>query len=108
MVGSPPPGIVSPDSWADPEIVAERLAEGFDDVTIDEHMYAWQFGSLDEAMAMVTTESPVHVNLLASLDDERKLRLINAFRAVFDDLTQADGSVTFAVPYVVVMATRSE
>lgn len=106
VVGEVPPGAISPDSWADPEAVADRLSDGFADVTIDEHMYTWQFGSLDEAMSMVTTESPVHVNLLASLDDERKQRLINGFRSVFEDLMQADGSVAFAVPYVVVTATK--
>lgn len=106
VVGPPPAGAISPDSWADPDIVAERLDADFADITIDEHMYTWQFGSLDEAMALVTAESPVHVNLLSSLDDDRKQRVVNGFRGVFEDLAQADGSVAFAVPYVVVTATR--
>lgn len=104
VVGAPPAGAASPDVWATPDPVA--FGEYFTAVEIEEHMYTWQFGSLDEAIAFVTTESPVHVNMLSSLDDDRKQRVVNGFRAAFDDLTLADGSVSFAVPYVVVLATR--
>lgn len=104
VVGTPPPGAASPDAWATPD--PDAFDEYFCDLEVDEHMYTWQFGSLDEAMAFVTTESPLHVNLLATLDDDRQQRLLTGFRAAFDDLTLADGSVSFAVPYVVVLATR--
>lgn len=57
------PGVISPDSWAD----SGPTGEGFVDVVIDEHVYTWQFGSRDEAMSLMATKSPLHVNLLASL-----------------------------------------
>ncbi|MDV7135215.1 class I SAM-dependent methyltransferase [Williamsia muralis] len=105
---SPAPqfGDVSPESWADPAVIEQRLADGFIDVVVDERDHLWQFGSVDEAMHLVTSESPVHVNLLSMIDDERGQQVINGFRDVFGDLAHADGSVTFAAPYVVVSATR--
>ncbi|WP_161633988.1 hypothetical protein [Williamsia sp. D3] len=54
----------------------------------------------------MTSESPVHVNLLSMIDDERGQQVVNGFRDVFGDLAHADGSVTFAAPYVVVSETR--
>jgi SAM-dependent methyltransferase len=101
------PGDVSPESWADPAVIVRRLSEGFSNVVVDQRDHLWQFGSLDEAMKLVTTESPMHVNLLAAVDGDQGQRVINGFREVFEERRHADGSVSFSAPYVVVSATRT-
>jgi SAM-dependent methyltransferase len=103
---APQAGDVSPESWADPAVIDRRLAGGFTNIVVEQRDHLWQFGSVDEAMHLVTSESPVHVNLLSMVDDEQGQQVINGFRDVFGELAHADGSVTFSAPYVVVSATR--
>ena len=57
-------------------------------------------------MHLVEHESPLHVSLLANLDEAKRGELLAAFTDVMRANVGADGVVAFDAPYVVVTARR--
>jgi SAM-dependent methyltransferase len=107
VLGPPQNSGYSPDQWGEPDTVAERLAADFDDLAIESRFHTWQLGSLDDAMKWVTRESPIHVSMLAGIDDDTtRERLLAGFENEFRRCLDADGTVTYDAPYVVVTALR--
>jgi hypothetical protein len=54
----------------------------------------------------VTDESPMHVSVLANIDDPKRAQLVAAYENAFRALVGADGNVTYDAPYAVVTAVR--
>ncbi len=106
VFGPPQDSAQGPDRWGEADTINERLAADFDDVEITTGMSPWRLGSLDDAMHLIEHESPLHVSLLANLDEANRA----ALRAAFEDAMRAnlgsDGVVAFDAPYVVVTALR--
>jgi SAM-dependent methyltransferase len=107
VLGAPQNPGYSPDQWGERDIVADRLAADFDDVVIESRSHRWDLGPLADAMAWVTQESPLHVSMLAGIDDEDiRARLRAGFEAEFRRCLDDDGTVVYDAPYVVVTARR--
>jgi SAM-dependent methyltransferase len=106
VLGSPPASAYSPDQWGIADVITDRLAADFDDVTIETRMHTWRLGSVDDAMHLLEYESPMHVSLLANLDDTKRGELLAAFEEAMRNNAGADGQVAFDGPYVVVTARR--
>jgi len=107
VLGPPQNSGYSPDQWGEPDTVADRLAADFDALAIESRFHTWQLGSLDDAMKWVMRESPIHVSMLAGIDDDTtRERLLAAFENEFRRCLDADGTVTYDAPYVVVTALR--
>jgi SAM-dependent methyltransferase len=106
VFGPPPESAHGPDQWGEADTIHRRLAADFDGVEITTGMSPWRLGSVDDAMYLIEYESPLHVSLLANLDEANRARL----RAAFEDAMRAnvgsDGVVAFEAPYVVVTALR--
>ncbi len=97
----------SPDQWAEPDTVADRLAADFDDIVIESRTHTWQLGSLEDAMNWVECESPIHVSMFAGIGDQTtRERLRAGFEHEFRRCLDADGTVIYDAPYVVVTALR--
>jgi SAM-dependent methyltransferase len=106
VLGSPPASAYSPDQWGIADVITDRLAADFDDVTIETRMHTWRLGSVDDAMHLLEHESPIHVSLLGNLDDTKRRDLLAAFEDAMRSNAGADGQVSFDGPYVVVTARR--
>ncbi len=106
VLGQPEPGPYSPDQWGLPELVHQRLDADFTDVTIENRVLIWQFGSVADAVRFVTDESPMHVTTMTYLDDATRARLVDAFAAAFTAHESSDGTVAFDAPYAVITAQR--
>ena len=107
VLGPPPPSGYTPDQWGQADIIADRPSADFDDVEIDTGFHNWQLGDIDDAMVWVTRESPIHVSVIAGLDDDTKReRLLAAFGDEFRTRLDADGNFTYDAPYAVVTARR--
>jgi ubiquinone/menaquinone biosynthesis C-methylase UbiE len=107
VLGQPQNPGYSPDQWGEADTVADRLAADFDDVAIESRVHTWQLGSLSDAMGWVVRESPIHVSMLASIDEETtRERLLAGFEREFLRCLDADGNVTYDAPYAVVTALR--
>lgn len=106
VLGPPAPGPYAPDQWGDPDLIHARLTPYFDDITIDNHWFTWQFASLDAAVRFVTDESPMHVTIVTSLDDATRSRLVAAFTTALAAHRTGDGAVAFGTPYAVITARR--
>lgn len=104
VLGAPPSSAPGPDAWGDAETVRGRLADGFHTVEVDPRVHTWRFDSVDTALHFIAHESPVHVDLLARVDEVQRDRLLTAFEAGLTATTDADGTVAFESPYVVVTA----
>jgi SAM-dependent methyltransferase len=106
VFGPPPASAQSPDQWGVADTINERLDADFEAVAIDAGMSPWRLGTIEDAMHLVEHESPLHVSLLANLDEANRSKL----RAAFEDAMRAnvdpDGVVAFDAPYVVVTALR--
>jgi len=105
VLGRPSPSGYSPDQWGDPATIADRLSADFDDVDIATGPFTWRFDSLASAIAFVTTESPMHVNVFRHVGDARD-RLVSAFEAAFAAHLDEAERIAFDAPYVVVTAKR--
>ncbi|GAA2058272.1 class I SAM-dependent methyltransferase [Williamsia deligens] len=105
VLGDAPAGQPGPDAWGDAETVHARLADGFHTVEVDPRVHTWRFASVDAALHFISRESPVHVDLLARVDEVQRDRLLTAFEAVMTTHSDSDGTVAFDSPYVVVTAT---
>lgn len=97
----------SPDQWGEADTVAGWLAADFDDTTFEKSSHTWQLGPLSDAVTWVVHESPIHVSLFASIDDDgTRERLQAAFEDEFRRCLDGDGNVSYDAPYVVVTARR--
>ncbi len=106
VLGPPAPSGFSPDQWGDADTIADRLAADFDDVNIERGSHTWQFGTVEDAVQFVSRESPMHVSVLSKADSTQREALIAAFADTFRGLVDADGTVTYGAPYLVVTAIR--
>ncbi len=106
VLGAPPATGYSPDQWGVAETITDRLAPFFDDIAIETGTCTWQLGTVDDAMYLVTHESPIHVSLLGALDGAKRDELLAAFADAMRASVGADGLVAFDAPYVVVTALR--
>jgi len=106
VLGPPAQAGHTPDQWGEPDIARTRLATEFTDVQIANRSLTWQFDSLEDAVRFVTDESPMHVNLIAAVDEDTRTRLVEAFTAALAAHRHADGSVAFDAPYAVINARR--
>lgn len=103
VLGPPPPAPYGPDQWGDPDTARSRLAADFTDVTIENGVHPWRFASVEQAVDLITRESPMHLDILARLDDGTRARLVGAFEAAFAAYA-GPGGVEFGAPYAVVTA----
>ncbi len=106
VLGTPPASAYSPDQWGVAEVITERLAADFDDISIETGTCTWQLGSVDDAMYLLEHESPIHISLLGNLDEGKRGELLAAFSDAMRASVGADGLVAFDGPYVVVTALR--
>jgi ubiquinone/menaquinone biosynthesis C-methylase UbiE len=106
VFGPPQASAQNPDQWGVAETIIERLTGGFDEIEIETGMSPWRLGTMDDAMHLVQHESPLHVSLLANLDEAKRGELLAAFTEVMQANVGADGLVAFDAPYVVVTALR--
>jgi ubiquinone/menaquinone biosynthesis C-methylase UbiE len=107
VLGQPQNSGYSPDQWGETDTIADRLSADFADVVIRSRTHTWQLGSLDDAISWVVRESPLHVSMFASIeDDTTRERLRSGFENEFRRCLDADGNVTYDAPYVVVTALR--
>ncbi len=105
VLGAPPTGGHSPDQWADPTVVEQRLSPAFTDLEVTERTFTWEFASPAAALHFLVHESPMHVNVFRHVDEGQRNRLTAAFRDAIEPHTEATG-VHFDTPYAVVSATR--
>ena len=106
VLGPPPAAAFTPDQWGDRDVVAQRLAAHFDDITVETSDLTWNFASLAAAMEFLEFESPAHVSLFQSLDTPVRDRLRSAFEAALRRHVDTTGTVAFASPYLVTTALR--
>jgi SAM-dependent methyltransferase len=107
VLGPPQSPGYTPDQWGQSDTIADRLAADFDDVVIESGVFTWQLGSVDDAMHWVLRESPIHVSMIAGIDDDTKRERLQAgFEKEFLACLDSDGNVTYDAPYVVVTAVR--
>ncbi len=106
VLGPPAASGFSSDQWGDADTIADRLAADFDDVHIERGSHTWQLGTVSDAVRFVTRESPMHVSVIANADSEKREPLIAAFEDTFRRLVDANRTVTYDAPYVVVTAIR--
>jgi SAM-dependent methyltransferase len=106
VFGPPPDSAQGPDQWGEADTINERLAADFDDVEIKTGMSPWRLGSVDDAMYLIEYESPLHVSLLANLDEANRAKLRAAFEDAMRANVRSDGVVAFEAPYLVVTALR--
>ncbi|GAS91837.1 class I SAM-dependent methyltransferase [Mycolicibacterium brisbanense] len=106
-LGPPPASGHSPDQWGRSDVLRARLSEGFEDITIGTGSHTWLFESLSAAMAFLTNESPMHVNMLGRLDDAQRAALLGAFESAFGRHVEDTGHVVFDSPYLIATARRS-
>lgn len=106
VLGPRPAGEYSPDQWGEPDLITTRLAEDFGEIFIESDAHRWTFGSLEDAVLFVTTESPMHVDILGRVDEPTRIRLAEAFTAALAGHVTADGAVGFDASYAVVAAVR--
>ncbi|CAJ1584777.1 class I SAM-dependent methyltransferase [[Mycobacterium] wendilense] len=106
VLGSPAATGFAPDQWGDPLLARQRLSDGFDDVDVEPHQHVWEFDSVSGAMEFLTHESPVHVDLFGRVEGDLRERLAAAFREALSEHTEADGTVRFGAPYVLITARR--
>ena len=105
-LGGRPAATHTPDQWGDPALVHSRLAAGFDEIGIDTGSHTWQFDAVESALHFLEHESPMHVNLLAGLEETPRTRLLAAFEAALTERADRTGRVAFVSPYLVVTARR--
>lgn len=106
VLGLPEQAPYSPDQWGVPELVHARLDADFADVTFEPGTLTWRFASLADGVRFITDESPMHVSMLANLDDATRHRLVAAFTAALAAHESSDGAVAFDAPYAVITARR--
>ena len=107
VLGPPQDSGYSPDQWGEPDTVADRLAADFDDLAIESRFHTWQLGSLDDAMKLGDARIPYpRVDAGRIDDDTTRERLRAGFEDEFRRCLDADGTVTYDAPYVVVTALR--
>lgn len=103
VLGPPPPAPYGPDQWGDPDTARSRLAADFTDITIENGVHPWRFASVEQAVDLITRDSPMHLDILARLDDATRARLVAAFEAAFG-AHAGPGGVEFGAPYAVITA----
>ncbi|WP_304107212.1 class I SAM-dependent methyltransferase [Mycolicibacterium bacteremicum] len=106
VLGPRPAADHSPDQWGEADVITTRLSEDFGEIFIENDSHAWTFESLEQAVRFITDESPMHVDVLARLDEPTRTRLIEAFRAALDSYARVDGTIGFQASYAVVAAVR--
>lgn len=106
VLGAPPATAFRPEQWGEPTTVAERLSADFDAIERTRGVHTWQFASADDALAFVTEESPMHVDIMDRVEPAQRAQLTAAFSAALRDHTDSDGGVRFDSSYVVVTAIR--
>lgn len=105
-LGPSPDSGHSPDQWGRADVLRERLAAGFDEITVGTGNQTWLFESLPAAMAFLANESPMHVNMLSRLDDTQRVALLSAFESAFGRRLDDTGRVVFDSPYLIATARR--
>jgi SAM-dependent methyltransferase len=106
VLGVPPAREYLPEQWGEPATAAERLSADFDAIDSTRGVHTWQFASPDDALAFVTRESPMHVDIMGRADPTQRDRLIAAFGSALRDHMDGEGRVSFGSSYVVVTAIR--
>lgn len=106
VLGPPPKRDFGPDQWGDRAVIAERLANDFEDIEISEDVYTWRFSSVGDAVHFMTDESPMHVDVFRRLDDGVRHQLVAAFHEALSAHVDDAGAVYFGSPYLVVTARR--
>ncbi|CAN5562089.1 class I SAM-dependent methyltransferase [soil metagenome] len=106
VLGAPPSSGFRPDQWGQRDIATNRLAADFDDIEFAPGVLTWRFDSPESALAFVTQESPMHVDILGRIDAAQREALTAAFDAALRALVDAHGAVVFDASYVVVTAIR--
>lgn len=106
VLGPRPAADHSPDQWGEPDVITTRLSDQFGEIFIENGAHTWTFDSLQRAVDFVTTESPMHVDVLGRVDGPTRTRLTEAFTAGLAAHTAADGTVSFDASYAVIAAVR--
>lgn len=106
VLGPPPARGFSPDQWGDQAVAAQRLSAGFVDLEFSPGTLTWRFDTHADALAFVTQESPMHVDVLSRVEAAQRDALVSAFDEALRAQTRADGHVAFDASYVVVTAVR--
>jgi SAM-dependent methyltransferase len=107
VLGPPPASGYSPDQWGEPDTINARLATDFDGIDIQRGWHTWQFESVAAGVHFLTSESPLHVDLLSRVDAEQSDRLRAAFQSALRAHADVDGRVSYQAPYLVVTARRT-
>jgi SAM-dependent methyltransferase len=107
-LGPPPASGYSPDQWGHADVLRARLSADFDEVTIATGRHTWLFESLSAAMAFLTNESPMHVNMLGGLETAQRAQLLSAFESAFGRCLDDTGRVVFDSPYLIATARRRD
>ncbi|MEE6168973.1 MULTISPECIES: class I SAM-dependent methyltransferase [unclassified Mycolicibacterium] len=95
-----------PDQWGHADVLRDRLAGAFDDITIGTGSHTWVFESQPAAMDFIAMESPMHVTMLNCLDDTQRAALLGAFESAFARHVEDSGQVVFDSPYLIATARR--
>lgn len=106
VLGAPPSSGYRPDQWGQRDTATKRLSAVFTDIDFAPRVLTWRFESHAGAMAFVTTESPMHVDIFSRVEQAQREALAAAFDTALTDHLDSDGAVTFDASYVVVTAIR--
>lgn len=94
----------SPMDWGRSEVVAERLAGDFTDVTVRTESLPWHFDSAEAATAFCFEHSPAHVASL-TMAGYRANELREAVRSHLEASSRDERAVRIDAEYIMVTAT---
>ena len=101
-----PEGATRRDSWGDPDIVRERLAPHFDDVTFTEVEVPCDFVSVDEAWTRMRDGRPPFALAYGRMALDQKQEVEEKARALFRRYADGDGRVHYVRNAGVVRGVR--
>ncbi len=102
-----PPGVPAPTDWGRADVIAERLAGAFEQVSVVRHPVPTEFRDAAECWRFHAEAAPPVVALLQGLDPARRAELAGRWVALADEvLPRSAGGVAFAPEYALVTARR--
>src|SRR4029077_5768296 len=106
--GPPPsPGVPAPTDWGRADVIAERLAGAFEQLTVVRHPVPTVFRDAAECWRFHAEAAPPVVALLRGLDPPRRADLAGRWIALADEvLPRAADGLVFAPEYALVVARR--
>ena len=103
----PPPGVPAPTDWGRADVIADRLAGAFEQVTVVRHRVPTVFRDATECWRFHAEAAPPVVALLRGLDPPRRADLAGRWIALADEvLPRAADGLVFAPEYALVVARR--